>query len=59
MQYPLGKDDWKNFEKNNPTSALNQIQVTLLCPASATASSNYCQSALAVSVTPFFLLEQL
>lgn len=57
MQYPLGKDDWKNFEKNNPRSALNQIQVTLLCPASATASSNYCQSALAVSVTPFFLLE--
>ena len=25
INYPSGKDDWKKFEKNNPTIALNVL----------------------------------
>ena len=25
IRYPSGKDDWKKFEKNNPTIALNVL----------------------------------
>ena len=25
LNYPLGKDDWKKFEKNNPTITLNVL----------------------------------
>ena len=27
MNFPSGKDDWKKFEKNNPTIALNILYV--------------------------------
>ena len=27
MNYPLAKDDWKKFEKNNPKIALNVLRV--------------------------------
>ena len=25
INYPSGKDDWKKFEKNNPTVVLNKL----------------------------------
>ena len=34
MNFPSGKDDWKKFEKNNPTIALNILYVKNenICP---------------------------
>ena len=34
MNFPSGKDDWKKFEKNNPTIALNisYVKNENICP---------------------------
>ena len=44
ISYPLKMDDWKTFEKNNPTIALNILYKKEIYPAYITNISSNCKS---------------
>ena len=47
--YPSGKDDWKKFEKNNPTIVLNEMDI---CPVFILKRNSDCEKQIILLMIP-------